>query len=272
MPHEEPVVASPALGGQPQSLSPANLALGVWSVPLPEMAVGVYAITAVCGLLDAASFLGLGLVFVEIMTGNLVLLGFTIGAAGSGFLRTVFPLPGGVLPYVVALVAFAVGAIGGGWLVRSGEKGRRLGFAAEGALIGIAVLVTALSHPGITGDARYAPIAILAFAMGIQNALMRRWGIPDLATNVMTLTLTGLLAESSLAGGRNPRAVRRGSSIALFVASAGVGAYMTRYGLVWPMLTGLIVFALALPILLQPPREEVAEGPSRSAASRPSDR
>lgn len=52
-----------------------------------------------------------------------------------------------------------------------------------------------LTHPGPTGGARYPVIAILAFAMGIQNALMRRWGIRDLATNLFTLTYTGLFAE-----------------------------------------------------------------------------
>jgi hypothetical protein len=30
-------------------------------------------------------------------------------------------------------------------------------------------------------------IMILAFAMGIQNTLLRRWGIRDLATNLFTL-------------------------------------------------------------------------------------
>jgi len=96
-------------------------------------------------------------------------------------------------------------------------------------------------------------IAILAFAMGIQNALIRRWGIPDLATNVMTKTLAYLLADSTLGGGNNPRAVRRGVSIVIFATGATVGAFMTRYGVLWPILTSFTLFALALPILLQPP-------------------
>lgn len=221
------------------------------ALPLPEVAVGVYAIAAICGLLDAASFLGLGDVFVEIMTGNLVFLAFSIGSPGLHKLAVAFP-GGVVLPYVVALVTFAGGAVLGGRLVRRGEPGRRIGFAVDGTLIGVALVVTVLTHPGPTGDARYAVISVLAFAMGTQNALMRRWGIPDLATNVMTLTMTGLIADSTLGGGNNPRAARRATSILIFACSAGVGAFLTRYGVVWPVLTAFAIFALALPILLQP--------------------
>ncbi|HZD65251.1 MAG TPA: YoaK family protein [Acidimicrobiales bacterium] len=221
------------------------------ALPLPPVAVGVYAITAVCGLLDAASFLGLGQVFVEIMTGNLVFLAFVVGASGLAGPALTTP---GVVPYVVALSSFALGAVGGGRLVRAGESGRRWGFVLEGTLVGAAVVTTAVVHPGTDGHARFAVIAILATAMGIQNALMRRWGIPDLATNVMTLTLTGVLADSTLGGGHNPRAVRRATSILVFVVSAGVGAFLTRYGVLWPMLVAAALFCLALPVLVQPQR------------------
>jgi len=39
----------------------------------------------------------------------------------------------------------------------------------------------------------------------LQNATARRLGVPDLTTTVLTLTLTGLAADSKLAGGRNTR-------------------------------------------------------------------
>jgi uncharacterized membrane protein YoaK (UPF0700 family) len=94
-------------------------------------------------------------------------------------------------------------------------------------------------------------IAILACAMGLQNTLMRRWGVPDLATNLMTLTFTGLHADSTLGGGKNPRALRRSVSIVIFALSATLGAFLTRYGVLWPMLTAFTVLLLALPILLQ---------------------
>lgn len=254
-----PETAAPA--GGPGTPRPAA---GIKPIPRPPWAVGVYGISGICGMLDAACFLRLGHVFAEVMTGNLVLLAFTAGAHGTPELTSA--LSGSVLPYLVALACFAAGAVAGGRLVQAGEAGRRAGFASDAALIGMAALAAALTHPGPGGRARYLVVGILAVAMGIQNALLRRWGVRDLATNVMTLTLTGLLAESALGGGTNPRAGRRGASIAVFIAGAAAGAAMTRYGVLWPILVSFTVFALVLPILMQPPAREPSR--CRPAAQR----
>jgi uncharacterized membrane protein YoaK (UPF0700 family) len=233
------------------------------SILRPPLMVGVGAITAICGMLDAATFLGLGHVFAETMNGNIVLLAFTVGTRGVPGLTSL--LPGNLWPYVVALACFAAGAVIGGRLVRrEGEMGRRLGFASDTVLIGIAAVVVALTHPGPTGNARYLVIAILALAMGIQNILIRHWGIPDLATNVMTKTVAFLVADSTLGGGNNHHAARRGVSIVIFAVGATVGAFLTRYGVLWPILTSFTLFVLALPILLRPPsKSRVGQAPGR---------
>ena len=44
---------------------------------------GIYMLTAACGLIDAATFLALGGVFAEIMTGNIMFLAFEIGQGGG---------------------------------------------------------------------------------------------------------------------------------------------------------------------------------------------
>jgi uncharacterized membrane protein YoaK (UPF0700 family) len=145
-----------------------------------------------------------------------------------------------------------VGALGGGRLVRvSGWWGdHRVGFVVEWlALLG-AVIATLVVHPQYHGNARFVVIGILAFGMGIQNAEVRRWGVPNLATNVMTLTLTALIADSTLAGGNNNHAGRRAASLGIFAISAGFGAFLVRYGVVWAQLAALIIFSLALPTLL----------------------
>lgn len=216
---------------------------------LPPVA-GTYAVTAVCGMLDAACFLKLGNVFVEIVTGNIALLAFSIGTQGVSFAHA---LTKTVPPYVVALGCFAVGAVAGGRMVQLGEFGRRMGLIADATLIGEATLAAWLTDPGPDGSARYLVFSLLAVAMGIQNALMRRWPTKDLATNLMTLTLTGLLADSRLAGGSGPNALRRGVSVAVFTASAAAGAVLARYGVVWPLLAAFIVFSVALPVLLRRP-------------------
>ena len=45
----------------------------------------------------------------------------------------------------------------------------------------------------------YSIIVLTAVAMGIRNAAVRKLGVPDLTTTVLTLTVTGLAADSSLA-------------------------------------------------------------------------
>lgn len=212
---------------------------------LPPLIVGIYVITCICGMLDAVCYLGLGQVFAEIMTGNLVYLVFSIGTLGTHGNNP-------ALPYVIALATFGVGALGGGRLVRlPGWWGaHRIGFVVEWlALLG-AVIATLVVHPQYHGNARFVVIGILAFGMGIQNAEVRRWGVPNLATNVMTLTLTALIADSSVAGGDNQSAGRRAASLTIFAVSAGFGAFLVRYGVLWAQLAALVIFSLALPILL----------------------
>lgn len=248
---------APTVALQPDTPGTARLATRLPSVTWPPLVVGVGAVTAICGLLDAATFLGLGHVFAETMNGNIVLLAFTVGTRGVPGLTSL--LPGDLWPYVVALVCFAAGAATGGRLVRrEGETGRRIGFAADAGLIGTAAAVVALTHPGPAGHARYLVIGILAMAMGIQNILIRRWGIPDLATNVMTKTMAFLVADSTLGGGNNPHAARRGVSIVIFAVGATVGAFLTRYGVLWPILTSFTLFVLALPVLLLQPPDKTA--------------
>jgi hypothetical protein len=53
----------------------------------------------------------------------------------------------------------------------------------------------------------------LAAALGIQNSTVRHLGAPDLTTTVLTLTLTGLIADSALAGGPGAKPHRRLGSV-----------------------------------------------------------
>jgi uncharacterized membrane protein YoaK (UPF0700 family) len=212
---------------------------------LPPLIVGIYVITCICGMLDAVCYLGLGQVFAEIMTGNLVYLVFSIGTLGT---HTYNP----AIPYVIALACFATGALLGGRLVRlpGSWSDRRIGFAVEWVALLAAVIATMVMHPQYHGNARFVVIGILSFGMGIQNAEVRKWGVPNLATNVMTLTLTALIADSALAGGNNRHAGRRAASLTIFAVSAGFGAFLVRYGVLWPQLLALVIFTAALPTLL----------------------
>ena len=76
----------------------------------------------------------------------------------------------------------------------------------------------------------YALIMLTAVAMGLRNATVRRLAVPDLTTTVLTLTLTGLAADSTLAGGRNPRLGRRLTAVLAICAGSAVGAGLVSLG------------------------------------------
>jgi uncharacterized membrane protein YoaK (UPF0700 family) len=88
-------------------------------------------------------------------------------------------------------------------------------------------------------------IGLLAAGLGLQNATVRRLAIPDVTTTVLTLTLTGLAADSWLAGGHSPRAGRRLAAVGLMAAGALVGALL-RVDLALPVLAAAVVIALAV--------------------------
>jgi len=81
----------------------------------------------------------------------------------------------------------------------------------------------------------YAVIVLTALAMGLRNATVRKIAQPDLTTTVLTLTITGLAADSSFAGGTNPRWQRRVMSVLFMFAGAFVGALLFRYSLALPL-------------------------------------
>jgi uncharacterized membrane protein YoaK (UPF0700 family) len=147
-------------------------------------------LTIVTGLVDAVSFLSLGHVFVANMTGNVVFLGF--GLASVGGISAVASL--------VAILAFVLGAAAGGrWRVRRvPHRGRLLAAAATAQAVLVVVSAVVASTAGVNGSAtRLLLIALLATAMGGQNAVARRLAVPDLTTTVLTLTVTGLVADAT---------------------------------------------------------------------------
>jgi uncharacterized membrane protein YoaK (UPF0700 family) len=202
-------------------------------------------LTFTTGLVDAVCYLGIGHVFAANMTGNIVFLGF--GVAGSGGLPVVAPL--------VSLAAFLGGAGAGGVLAsRLAERHPRhlrIALAGEVALIGAATVVAAATHVrpnAVSGD---AVIALLAAAMGMRNATVRRIAVPDLTTTVLTLTLTGLAADSRFFGGTGKGSVRRTTAVAAMFCGALAGALLLKTSIVLPLALGA---ALALVLAITYPR------------------
>jgi len=91
-------------------------------------------------------------------------------------------------------------------------------------IIGVVAVLAGAGVLPYAGNSRFATIAILAAALGVQNSTVRHLGVPDLTTTVLTLTLTGVAADSTLAGGPGSKPHRRVGSVAFMLAGAAAGA------------------------------------------------
>lgn len=212
----------------PRRFDEELLKRGVGSIRHP-LTRALLVLTFTTGLVDAVSYLGLGRVFTANMTGNVVLLGF--GLAGSGGLPVLAPL--------VSLGAFLVGAGLGGVLVR------RLGnvhprhvasaLSIEVCLIAVAAITVAATNVRPNTAQGDLVIALLALAMGVRNATVRRIAVPDMTTTVLTLTLTGLAAELQPFGGSGRGSTRRISAALAMLAGAVAGGLLLKSALAAPL-------------------------------------
>jgi uncharacterized membrane protein YoaK (UPF0700 family) len=205
--------------------------------PLPPLLV---ALTVVTGLVDAFSYLSLGHVFMANVTGNIVFLGFALAGA-PGF---------SIAASLAAWGSFAAGSLLGGRLavVFQGNRGRLLSAGASGqvVLVAAATGVSAVSARNIAGADRYILIFLLAVAMGLQNAVARKLAVADLTTTVLTLTTTGIFADSRVVGGPGSRAGRRLLSVVAMFAGAVAGAVLVEHALK----TLALVLALVLLVVV----------------------
>lgn len=205
--------------------------------------------TFIAGLVDALSYLSLGHVFVANVTGNIVFLGFALSHA-QGFVWWTS---------VLALVSFGMGAFIGGLIIRrfGHHRARHLlvssivqvGFILA-ALIGLYLLNRFSSEPAIGGGSsamagqpslnfptashidmhHMTLIVLLAMAMGVQNSTARRLAVPDLPTTVLTMTVTGIVADATARGHRESKLGRRAVAVLAMFLGALTGALLQAAG------------------------------------------
>jgi uncharacterized membrane protein YoaK (UPF0700 family) len=204
--------------------------------PLPLMLV---LLTVVTGLVDAFSYLELSHVFVANMTGNVVFLSFAFGGA-AGFLWWAS---------VLAVATFSLGAFIGG-MVRSrhgSHRGRHLlvAVAVQSAAVCAAFVVALLMTEPYDRIALVLLITLLGVAMGVQNATARALAVPDLSTTVLTLTITGISADSSRAGGSGSRIGRRLVSVVSLFLGGLIGTVLIIAGApAWTLLIATLLLAI----------------------------
>jgi uncharacterized membrane protein YoaK (UPF0700 family) len=196
-------------------------------------------LTVLTGIVDAVSVLALGRVFVANMTGNVVFVGFALAGA-PGFLLDAS---------LVGLAGFLVGAAVGGRLAARSTRERvhllAVACSLELGLIATATALLGLSTAPLGTLVRDAAVAVLAVAMGTQNAVARRLAVPDLTTTVLTMTLTGIAAD--LRGGtRGLVLARRILAVGAMLGGALVGALLVlRSGAAYALTVATVVAGVA---------------------------
>jgi uncharacterized membrane protein YoaK (UPF0700 family) len=207
-------------------------------------------LTVVTGLVDAFSYLTLGHVFVANMTGNVVFVGFGLAGIGDVDLGA----------SALAILAFALGASAGGRLAvrRSPHRGRLLAVAAATQAV-LVLSAAVVADVGEVHDSavRLTLVVLLAVAMGGQNAVARRLAVPDLTTTVLTLTVTGLVADDTSWSVR----LRRAVPVLAMLAGAFAGGILLRSldtgAPLWAAAALLVGCAVTAQVAMRRPRSEV---------------
>jgi uncharacterized membrane protein YoaK (UPF0700 family) len=188
--------------------------------PLPGL---LLALTIVTGAVDAVSLLSLGRVFVANMTGNVVFIGLALVDAPGFSLGA----------SVVALIGFLIGAAFGGWLTTRIPRDRAMlllvSCGGEVALSAVALAIAASGADLGEKPGRYSVSILLALAMGLQNAVVRRLAVPDMTTTVLTMTLTGIVADIRRGGWRSLALRRRLLAVLAMVGGAVAGGALVLH-------------------------------------------
>jgi uncharacterized membrane protein YoaK (UPF0700 family) len=177
----------------------------------------VVLLTLTTGAVDAASFLALGNVFSSVITGNMVLLGVS---AGTG-------KPELAVHSGVALAGYVAGVMAGGPL--AARRHHASGTWPPSVTVTLAVELVVLvafsvswelagTHP--SGGGQLALVAVLAAAMGLQAAAVRRLG--QMSTTYLTSTLTAVVA--GLVTGSKPDGMARSLGVLVTIVVGAVAA------------------------------------------------
>jgi uncharacterized membrane protein YoaK (UPF0700 family) len=181
------------------------------------------ALTVLAGIVDAASILRLGGVFVATVTGNIVFVGLGIAGAREFAIGAC----------LFAIGGFVLGALLGATVIRRGPQHRgRVMRDVLHVKLALAAVTTAIAiAAGNYPDAplRDAMVVLLAMSMGDQLAAIRYLKVPDLVTAVLTLTVTGVVADRRQLGWSHPAMLRRFTAVIAFAVGAVSGGALVLY-------------------------------------------
>lgn len=201
----------------------------------------VVLLTLTTGAVDVTSFLALGNVFSSVVTGDMVLLG---AAAGTG--RPELAVHSGV-----ALAGYLIGVLAGAPLAareHHATTGAWPPIVTVTLTVEMAILVAfsigwelAGTHP--SGAGQLALVAVLAAAMGLQAAAVRRLG--QMSTTYLTSTLTAVVA--GLVTGSKPDGMARSLGVlASIILGAIAASILLEEARAWVPLVILLPLGLVI--------------------------
>ena len=200
----------------------------------------VVLLTLTTGAVDVTSFLALGNVFSSVVTGDMVLLG---AAAGTG--RPELAVHSGV-----ALAGYLAGVMAGAPLAARRHHASRTWPPSVTITLAVELVILvafsvgwelAGTHP--SGGGQLALVAVLAAAMGLQAAAVRRLG--QMSTTYLTSTLTALVA--GLVTGSKPDGMARSLGVlATLILGAVIASILLEEARAWVPLVILVPLGLVI--------------------------
>jgi uncharacterized membrane protein YoaK (UPF0700 family) len=200
----------------------------------------VVLLTVTSGAVNAVSFLALGKVFSSVITGNLVLLG--VAATSHS--------PSEALHAGLAIAGYAAGALIGVLLAARRSHQADTWPASVTATLGAELFVLAgfsagweLSHGRPHDAGQLALLIVLAAAMGMQSAAVRRLG--QMSSTYLTSTLLGVLA-GLVTGGRPEGLGRSIGVLVAIVLGALAGGILAKSAYAWLPVAVLLPLAVVV--------------------------
>jgi uncharacterized membrane protein YoaK (UPF0700 family) len=200
----------------------------------------VVLLTITAGAANAVSFLALGKVFASVITGNLVLLGVaattrsSIEAGHAGL---------GLLGYVAGVLVGAPLAARHSDPARTWPAGVTATLGAELVVMAGFCVGWELSHGSPHGTGQLTLLIVLAAAMGMQAAAVRRLG--QMSSTYLTSTLTAVLS-GLVTRTRHEGFARSIGALVAIVVGALAGGILARSAYAWLPVAVLLPLAVVI--------------------------
>jgi uncharacterized membrane protein YoaK (UPF0700 family) len=179
-------------------------------------------LTFVTGLVDAVTYLSFGHVFAANMTGNVMVLGFALSGVGD------ISATGSLVSFTSFILGGIIGARVAGALERTRQRWILTMLVAETVLLSVAAALSV--SPLRFGGGGHMIVGLLAVAMGMRTVNVRRLGISDISTTVLTTMLAALATDTQLPGATLYTAGLRATAVATMLLGAIAGALLSQGG------------------------------------------